>query len=173
MSRLLLAAVVLLSLAPLAGADAPSDAGVIETVVVVDAPVEKAWWAFTTKAGLEAWMVGLASVELRVGAPVLTRYKKDGKLGDAGTIVHTLAAYDPLRMVVWKPTRAPAGFPFEKAWLKTWNVIYFEPVAGGRTKVTNRMLGYDQSAESQKMRQFFVAGNQQTYAALQRYLRAR
>jgi uncharacterized protein YndB with AHSA1/START domain len=173
MNRVLFAAVALLSLAPGGAAAASPDQGVVETVVVVDAPVEKAWWAFTTKEGLEAWMVGLASVELKVGGPVLTRYKKDGKLGDAGTIAHTLAAYDPLRMVVWKPARAPAGFPFEKAWLKTWSVIYFEPLPGGRTRVTSRMLGYDDSADSQKMRRYFVGGNQQTFVALQRFLRQR
>jgi uncharacterized protein YndB with AHSA1/START domain len=173
MRHLTVAAVVLLSLGPGRAPAAPSEAGVIETVAVVDAPVAKAWWAFTTKEGLEAWMVGLASIELRVGGRLMTRYQKDGALGDAGTIVHTVAAFDPRRMVVWRPARAPAGFPFEKAWLKTWNVIYFESLPGGRTKITNRMLGYDDSPESHKMRRFFEAGNRQTLEAVQRHFAAR
>lgn len=146
-----------------------ADLSVLETTAVVDAPVQKVYAAFATAEGLKSWMAGLASVDLRVGGKVMTRYAKDGKLGDAGTIVHTIAAYDPDHMLAWKPLRPPAKFPFKTAWLKTLSVIYFTPLPDGRTQVTNRMLGYDDTPESQKMRAFFVEGNRQTMEALQRH----
>ena len=49
---------------------------------------------------------------------------------------------------------------------QTWTVIYFEPVDGGRTKVTVKMLGFSGDAESQKMRAFFEVGNKATLDAL-------
>lgn len=143
----------------------------IEASAVIDAPVEKVWWAFTTKEGMEAWMVGLASIELKPGGRVLTRYAKDGTLGDAGTIEHALVTYDPLRLMVWQPVRAPAKFPFPAAWLRTWNIVYFEALPDGRTRVVDRMLGYDASPESQQARAFFARGNRMTLEALAAYFR--
>jgi hypothetical protein len=45
-------------------------------------------------------------------------------------------------------------------------VIYFEPIDAARTKVTVKMLGYSNDAESQKMRAFFETGNKATLDAL-------
>ena len=84
------------------------DPTVVETSAVIRAPVERVFAAFATGEGLASWMVGQARVDLRPGGEVLTRYGKDGKLGDDQTIVHLIAVYDPNRLIVWKPVRAPA-----------------------------------------------------------------
>lgn len=151
--------------APAAAAEDPT---VVESRVVVDAPVADVWAAFTTARGLESWMVGEARVDLRVGGELLTRYARDGALGDDATIVHTLQAIDPEHLLVWKPKRPPRTFPFPAAWLKTTNLLYFRALPDGRTEVVDRMIGYDATPESQRMRAFFVDGNRATFEALRK-----
>jgi uncharacterized protein YndB with AHSA1/START domain len=140
----------------------------VETTVVIAAPLDRVWAALTTGPGLEAWMTGRAKVDLRVGGEVLTRYGKDGPFPDAQTIAHTITALDPRHVLVWKPKRAPSNFPFKAAWLKTTTFLTFSAEPDGKTRLTERMLGFDATPESQKMRAFFVEGNRESLEALQR-----
>ena len=129
---------------------------------VVDAPPTEVWRAFTTKAGMESWMVGKAEVDFRVGGLLRTNYRKDSVIGDEGTIENAVLSFDPQRMYSIKIVKTPKGFPFATAYKSVWTVVYFEPVGVDKTKVSIRMLGYTHDDESQKMREFFVRGNQYT-----------
>ena len=129
---------------------------------VVNAPIEEVWKSFSTKEGIESWMVTKTEFELRVGATWRTSYSKDSNLNDDASIHHTILAYDPGRMLAFRTIKTPGNFPFPNAILKTWNVIYFEPAGTGHTKVTTRMLGFEDNEESLKMRAFFEAGNKTT-----------
>jgi len=138
----------------------------IATEAVVNAPVSRVWEAFTTKAGMESWMVANGDIDPRVGGRMRTSYRKDADL-DGDTAIHqTILSIDPERMLSYRTVRSPAGFPFAATIGQTWTVIYFEPLDAGRTKVTVRMLGYSNDAESQKMRAFFDVGNKATLDAL-------
>jgi uncharacterized protein YndB with AHSA1/START domain len=134
----------------------------ITTEGIVNAPVEEVWKSFSTKEGIESWMVAKTEFELRVGATWRTSYSKDSNLNDDASIHHTILAYDPGRMLAFRTIKPPGNFAFPNAILKTWNVIYFEPAGTGRTKVTTHMLGFEDNEESQKMRAFFEAGNKTT-----------
>ena len=136
---------------------------------VVAAPVEKVWAAYTTSEGLMSWMVPHAEVDLRIGGKMRTTYNKEGTLGDAGTIENTILAYEPLRMITIKNTRAPETFPFKQAIEKMWTVVYFEPLAPDRTRVRAVGLGFSEDQESQQMRQFFERGNTLTLRKLQEH----
>ena len=57
-------------------------------------------------------------------------------------------------------------FPFPSAILKTWTIVYFEPLEATRTKVTVRMLGFADDDESRRMHAFFQGGNKATLDAL-------
>jgi uncharacterized protein YndB with AHSA1/START domain len=141
----------------------------VEPVVIegiVNAPIEQVWKAFTTKEGIESWMVTKTEFQLRVGATWRTSYSKDSNLNDDASIHHTILAYDPGRMLAFRTIKTPRNFPFPNAISKTWNVVYFEPAGIGRTKVTTHMLGYEDNEESQKMRTFFEAGNKTTMDSL-------
>jgi uncharacterized protein YndB with AHSA1/START domain len=138
----------------------------IEISGVVPAPIEKVWQAFTTKEGLESWMVHQAEVDLRNGGLWKTKYGKEGHLGDEGTIINEVLAYDPGRMLVLRIHTPPKGFPFMKTYRDMWTVLYFDPVAGGKTKVTVRAHGFKDEAESKQLRTFFEAGNKQTLESL-------
>ena len=140
----------------------------VVTEAVVNAPVDQVWRLFTTNEGIESWMVAKTEFELKIGAAWKTSYSKESNLDDDASIHHVILAYDPGRMLSFRTVKPPKGFPFPNAIAKTWNVLYLEPLAEGRTKVTARMLGYTDEEESQQMRAFFVRGNQQTMDALVR-----
>ena len=133
---------------------------------VVNAPVEEVWKAWTTREGMESWMVGKTDFELTVGAIWHTSYDKQSTLDDDRTIHQQLLAYDPGRMLAIRTVKAPKGFPFPNEIGKTWTVVYLEPIGSAQTKVTARMLGFSANEESQKMRAFFERGNRATLDSL-------
>ena len=54
---------------------APVDPLVTEGIV--NAPIEEVWKSFSTREGIESWMVAKTEFELRVGATWRTSYSKD------------------------------------------------------------------------------------------------
>lgn len=95
-------------------------------------------------------------------------YAKEATLGDASTIVNTVLAYEPQRMLAIKVAKAPAGFPFPNAIANMWSVIYFDAVESMKTRVRVVSMGFGADDESQRMRQFFDRGNAYTVLALQK-----
>jgi uncharacterized protein YndB with AHSA1/START domain len=127
----------------------------------VNAPVAEVWRIFTTAEGFKATGVAQADVDLRIGGAIRSHYDPKGSLGDPGTIVNEILAYEPERMLTIRIKQAPAGFPYRSAMESTWTVIYFTP-SGDMTHLRIVGLGYKDDAESQAMRAFFAKGNRQT-----------
>jgi uncharacterized protein YndB with AHSA1/START domain len=141
-------------------------------VAEVEAGIAEVWDAFTTTAGLRRWWAPLVDVEFVVGGAIRSSYDPSGNLGDEGTIVHTILAFDPGRMIALQPTGYPDAFPFAEAMRATWTVFYLEELAPERTRITIVGLGYSDSGDSQKLRAFFEPANAELMrrlaAALQR-----
>jgi len=139
---------------------------------VVNAPLAEVWKDFTTKEGIESWMVAKTEIDLRIGGAFRTSYSKTSNLDDDASIHHMILAYDPLKMLSYRTIKPPNNFPFPKAILDTWNVIYLEPVDASHTRVTARMMGFGDDDESTKMRAFFQMGNKTTIDSLvKKYLK--
>jgi uncharacterized protein YndB with AHSA1/START domain len=149
-----------------------ADSGPLEAEAVIDAPPARVWRAFTVPAEMEKWMVSHAEMDLRVGGLMRTHYSKDGVLGDPNTIENRILSLDPQRMLSIKVEKHPVNFPFKTAVKDMWTVVYFDPAGEGKTKVTVRGLGFNESEESQKMRAFFKAGNTYTLDELKKYVEA-
>jgi uncharacterized protein YndB with AHSA1/START domain len=128
--------------------------------IVVNAPVSTVWKAYTTGEGMQSWMAASASVDLRVGGLIRTSYEKTDDLNAGGAIHNRILSFDPERMISIQCVRTPEKFPFKSAIARAWTNLYFESVGENKTKVTSRMLGFDDSAESVQCRNFFVQGNQ-------------
>ena len=152
-----------------AGALAAPEPVVAETIV--EAPIGDVWTAWTTVEGMQSWMVAKASIDLRVGGLWRTSYTRDADLDGDAAIHHRILAFDPGRMLAFQTVKTPKTFPFPTAIRQAWTVVYLEPAGDGRTKVTVRMLGFGDDAESQKMRAFFETGNQVTIDALAKRFR--
>jgi uncharacterized protein YndB with AHSA1/START domain len=133
---------------------------------VVEAPVGEVWEALTTSRGITTWMVPAGEVELAIGGKYRTSYTKDSDLKGPDVIENTILAYDPERMISFRNTRAPEGFPFFEAMQRVWTVVYLDPVDENRTRVTFKMLGFGTDPDSVKMREFFVHGNAMTLGSL-------
>jgi len=127
----------------------------------INAPVAQVWRIFTTSEGFKATGVAHADVDLRIGGAIRTHYDPKGSLGDDGTIVNEILAYEPERMLTIRIKQAPANFPYRNAMKHTWTVIYFTP-SGEMTHVRIVGLGYQDDPESLAMRKFFEQGNRQT-----------
>jgi len=151
--------------APCAAAQAPAEPLVHEAVI--GAPVADVWDAFTTKKGVESWMVPRAEVDFRIGGTLKTTYVPGARIGGEHTIVNTILSYEPQRMLSMRCTRAPADFPFKDVIGDTWSVTRFEPLGPGRTRVTIAGYGYTDDPLSRRMRAFFQQGNAQVLEALQ------
>ena len=138
----------------------------IVSEAIVAAPVARVWEAFTTRAGMESWMVASGDIDPRVGGRMRTSYRKGADL-DGDTAIHQeILSLDPERMLSYRTVKSPKDFPFAVTIGQTWTVIYFDPIDAGRTRVTVKMLGYPGDAAAQKMRAFFDTGNKATLDAL-------
>jgi uncharacterized protein YndB with AHSA1/START domain len=135
---------------------------------IVNAPPDQVWSAFTSKAGLESWMVAHAEVDLKLGGHLKTQYDPNGTTDDASAIANEFLSYEPQRMLSYRVVKAPATFPFPDAIKKMWTVVYFEPQGDKATRVRVVCLGFTDDEQSQKMRAFFNRGNAITLEHLQK-----
>lgn len=140
---------------------------------VVNAPLDQVWAAFTTKAGLESWMVAHAEIELKIGGKMKTRYDSKGTVDDAMAIENTILSYEPMHMISFRVTKSPQGFPFPNAITNMWTVVYFEAQGEKATRVKEVCMGFGNDEESKKMREFFKRGNAFTLEELQKRFAAK
>ena len=136
----------------------------------IDASLDSVWNAFTTTEGVKSWVAPLADIDFRIGGKWRANYNVKGKLGDDGTIEHTILCYDPKRMMSIRTTKCPKGFPFAAAAKQTWTVFYFTPVTKSRTRVRVVGLGYTDSEQSRQLRSFLDQGNRQSLKQLAKAL---
>src|SRR5205823_10169133 len=117
-----------------------------------NAPLDHYWTDYTTKAGLESWMVAHSKIYLKVGGKMRTQYNPKGTLEEGRGIENTILSYEPMRMLSFKVTRAPEGFLFPIALKSMWTVLYFEAQGEKATRVREVCMGFGDDDESKKMR---------------------
>jgi uncharacterized protein YndB with AHSA1/START domain len=135
--------------------------------------LDEVWSAFTTKKGLESWRAAHAEIELKVGGTMKTQYDPKGKVDDDKAIENTILSFEPRRMMSFKVTKAPKGFPFPNAIKNMWTVIYFEAGVGKVTRVRVVSMGFGKDEESKKMLEFFNRVNAFTLEQLQKRFAAK
>jgi uncharacterized protein YndB with AHSA1/START domain len=143
-------------------------AGPLEPVVteaVINGPVDAVWAAFTTKQGIEKWMVAKTEIDLSIGGLWRTSHSKDSDLNDDRSIHHTVLAMDPERMLAFRTIKPPKDFPYP-AITRTWTVAYFESAGPNKTRVVARMIGFEDNDQGRAMRAFFERGNRTQLDAL-------
>ncbi|MDQ3668162.1 MAG: SRPBCC domain-containing protein [Acidobacteriota bacterium] len=140
---------------------------------IVKAPLDQVWAAFTTREGLESWMAAHAEIEIKLGGTMKSQYDPRGTIDDAKAIENTILSYEPMRMLSFKVTKAPQGFPFPNGIKNMWTVVYFEAQGEKTTRVRVVSMGFGNDDESKKMRQFFNRGNAFTLQQLQKRFAAK
>jgi len=143
----------------------------VVTEGVVNAPVDAVWKAFTASSVIEQWMVAKKEIDLKVGGLWRTSYSKDSNLNDDMAIHHTILAFDPGRMLAFRTIKFPKNFPYPEI-TGTWTVVYFNSAGPGKTRVTARMLGFNDDDQGRRMRAFFERGNQSEFDSLVKFFEA-
>lgn len=127
---------------------------------IVRAPVSELWRVFTTAEGFRKLGVAQCDIDFRIGGLIRSHYDPKGVLGDEATIQNEFLSFEPERMVSFRIQRPPKGFQFSEAtWKGTWTVVTFTDLGEGRTQLRVTGMGYPDTAEGQKMREFFESGN--------------
>ncbi len=160
--RLRTSLVLLLAIIALASTPAPAQSSdlALRQSIAINAPVADVWALFSSEEGLRRWMAPLVELDLRVGGTIRSNYHADGVIGDADTIVNTILAYEPERMLSIKATNPPQDLKWADAIKDTWSVFYFEAIDDDRTLVRCHGLGYADTEDSQEMFDFFERGNE-------------
>lgn len=172
MARLL--AFLLVLLTPLAAHAQVSEALKVEpngsrTLVhslIVPASADKVWEAIATIEGWKSWAVPSAWADPADPDAFETAYSLTAKPGDASNIVNRFVARLPGRILVYRTTRTPAGFPHAKAYLGVVSFFEIEPVDAERTRVRLTGANYPAGAEGGALLGFFRTGNRQSLEAL-------
>lgn len=134
---------------------------------IIKAPVGEVWNVFATAEGFKKLGVAQCEMDFRVGGLIRSHYNPKGVIGDEGTIVNQIIAYEPERMMAFRIQSPPKGFPFPDAWKSTWSVATFTDLGDGRTHLRLAGMGYTPDKQSQEMRAFFKSGNAWTMTKLQ------
>lgn len=146
-------------------ADAKPDRSTIRWTCDVEGAIDDVWAAFTTKEGIESWMVPIAEVDLRIGGTIKTNYNKSAGIGGPGTIVHHILSLEPMRMISSR-FDAPENAQAVKIAEKAWGITYFDSLAPKKTRVTVVACGYGEGPEWDTARAFFEKGNDYTLEKL-------
>jgi len=139
--------------------------------VTIDVPVEKVWEAYTTSEGWQSWVAPVADVDFKIGGEVRTNYRVDGKLNDKDTIKLHIVNYVPLKILTMQAVLGE-NFPnvLKEREKQMYNVVTFERIDAAKTKLVSYGVGYKDSPELQKMLQFFVKANEDSYQSLLDYV---
>lgn len=125
---------------PASAAETAAAAGDYAREAVIDGPSDVVWRLLTTKRGMESWLAPHADVDLRVGGLLRTHQDVDGRLGDPKTLVNTITALKPGRLLSLRVDQAPEGFPLATFVVGTWYDIFVDPLDKHRTRV--RCIGH-------------------------------
>ena len=142
--------------------------------LTVKAPIDSVWNAYTTKNGWENWAVPIAEVELKVGGHIKTNYNDQGKIGDSTTIVTNIINYVPKKLLTLQ-AELTNNFPeFMKEDAEDfYNVIYFEELENGDTKIESFGIGYKNNQKYLSLMNYFIQANEKTLMNLIAYLEKR
>lgn len=139
---------------------AASGERVLEQSIVVPAPVEEVWQAFTTSRGFSSWAVPLAMIDFRLGGIMETSYDPTATSGDPKNIKNEIVAYLPYRMLAFRNIQAPPDTKFDApTFQKLHTVVLFTKLSPTETEVTTAQPGYGDDARFDQIYNFFRAGN--------------
>lgn len=142
---------------------------ILEQEVSFAAPVENVWRAYTTAEGWTAWASPKAEIDLRVGGTIRTAY--EGEIGDSSTNTLHIINYVPNRLLSLRAD-VSSSWPeiMQEDAEKLSNVILFEEIADGVTRVQSFGIGYTDAPEYDQLMKFFIKANESLYENLRIYL---
>jgi uncharacterized protein YndB with AHSA1/START domain len=117
----------------------------LDKEVVVDASLDQAWEAWTTRAGIVTFFAPDAKIEPRVGGAFQIYMDPGAEPGWKGADEMRYMALQPKRMISFD-WNAPPSLPQARA-QRTFVVVRFFPVDDGHTRVTLHHTGWGDGGE--------------------------
>ncbi len=138
----------------------------IELEVVVKAPVDEVWSAWTTTAGVKTFFAPDAKVEARIDGPFEIYFNPYAAAGDKGADGMRILALQDRRMLsfTWN---APPFLP-EARKQRTYVTLRFEPQGEGQTRVMLYHGGWGEGGEWDKALAYFQQAWPNVLASLQK-----
>ena len=141
--------------APTADAQPPAADRELRKEVVVAAPVEAVWTAWTTSEGARTFFAPGANIRLDVGGPYEILFAPDAPKGRRGAEGLHVLAWIPQRMLAFE-WNAPPKFPeIRNGPRNTFVVVELAPDGAGRTRVVLHHLGWGEGGQWPDVRAYF------------------
>ena len=141
-------AVVLLALAGRAAAAQR----VLTAEVLVPAPVDRVWAAWTTNEGIATFFAPSGKVDLRVDGAYSVYFNPEAKPGERGAENMRIVALDPMKRFAFTWS-APTSIPSVRS-QRTIVTLDFAP-AGEQTRLTFTQWGWGEGADWDKAYDYF------------------
>lgn len=137
----------------LAALPAPAQERMLHKEVVVKAPVEAVWQAWTTSEGIKTFFAPDANVDARPDGPFQIYINPFGEPGMKGADDMRVLAVQPQKMLsfTWN---APPSLP-EARKQRTVVIVRFAPAGEGQTQVTMNHVGWGDGGEWDKTYAYF------------------
>ncbi|MGI8839789.1 MAG: SRPBCC family protein [Caulobacteraceae bacterium] len=144
----------------------PSGERVLQESIVVEAPADCAWKAFTDEATIRAWNAPLVHVDLRGGGTIEESYDAKATLGGPQTIRQRIITYLPGRLLVLRNISAPPGLPGADLYPTIVQIVTLDPLSDSQTLVTLSGAGYGAGDRYDRLYGFLRQGNAEYLASL-------
>ncbi len=132
---------------------APAAERAIDKQVLIDATLDQAWEAWTTRAGITSFFAPDAEIDPRVGGAFHIYINPLGEPGMKGADEMRVMALQPKRMISFD-WNAPPSLPQVRA-QRTFVIVRFEPVAERQTRVSLHHTGWGDGGEWDKAYAYF------------------
>jgi uncharacterized protein YndB with AHSA1/START domain len=133
--------------------------------VVVPAPAEQVYSAFSSPDGWRSWAVPYAWTAAGDADLLETSYSPAAVQGNPGNIQQRFVLRLPNRLIAFRTVRTPPRFPHAAEFKQVTSLVELEPVGGG-TRVRLSGIGYPAGAAGDTLIGFFREGNRTTLEQL-------
>jgi uncharacterized protein YndB with AHSA1/START domain len=123
---------------------------------LIQAPADQVWQAISTAEGWTGWAVPVAWMD---GDLLETSYTPGASRGDPSTIRQQIVARISGRLLVFRTTKAPEGFPNFETFRQVVHVLEVEPGGPGQSRVRLTGSGYPDTDAGRQLLGFFRDGN--------------
>ncbi len=147
--------------------DMPSGERFLRHELLIGAPLDEVWAAFTTEEELKTWYAPVVSADFRVGGQVQSNYSPDAEIGDPGTISVSYVNYVPRRILTMQGSVSEEYPPeLRAAGAGLYTLLEFEEADSTSTRVVSWGIGYRTGGIWDEYLDYFVHDAEWTYSML-------
>jgi uncharacterized protein YndB with AHSA1/START domain len=151
----------------------PSGELMLKQEIVIQAPLEAAWSAYTSPEAWKKWVTPVVDIDFRINGTIRSHYNPGATIGDDGTITIHILNYIPEKQITMQ-AEIGEGFPefIRENAENLYSIVEFDQVSDHSTRVRLYGMGYGTDPQWQEFMQFFIQGNELSLNNLKDFLEA-